>query len=81
MILLSLHKFSKIIELAELIYGASEYEITNKPEIFLEKMSNYLEDFQMTRRCSVNRLREYINELSEPEKADVIVLMCNRSGG
>ena len=46
MILLSLHKISKTIEIAELIYGASEYEITKKPEIFLDKMSNYLEDFQ-----------------------------------
>ena len=38
-------------------------------------MSNYLEDFNITKRCSVNILHQYIDEFSEQEKAEVIVLI------
>jgi hypothetical protein len=75
MILLSINKIYKIIEIAELIYAARGYEITSKPETFLDKLSYYLEDFNITGRCSLNVLQKYIEELSEEEKIEVIALI------
>ncbi|MHC5764588.1 DUF3775 domain-containing protein [Nostoc sp.] len=39
-------------------------------------MSNYLEDFHIIERYSINILHKYIDEFSEEEKAEVIALMC-----
>ncbi|MEH2433912.1 MAG: DUF3775 domain-containing protein [Nostoc sp.] len=75
MSLLSINKIYKIIEMAELIYGKRGSERTNKPETFIDKLSYYLEDFNITGRYSVSVLQEYIDELSEEEKAEVIALM------
>ncbi|MEH1874751.1 DUF3775 domain-containing protein [Nostoc sp.] len=75
MSLLSINKTYKIIEMAELIYGKIGSERTNQSETFLDKLSYYLEDFNITGRCSVNVLHKYIDELSEEEKAEVIALI------
>ncbi|MCF2146916.1 DUF3775 domain-containing protein [Desmonostoc muscorum LEGE 12446] len=75
MILLSINKISKVIETAELIYGTRGTAIVNRPETFIDKLSNYLEDFNMTGRCSVNILHKYIDELSQEQKAEIIALM------
>jgi hypothetical protein len=75
MILLSINKIHKIIEMAELIYAARKYEITKQPETFIDKLSYYLEDVNFTERCSLNVLQKYINEFSEEEKAEVIALI------
>ncbi|AVH69101.1 DUF3775 domain-containing protein [Nostoc sp. 'Lobaria pulmonaria (5183) cyanobiont'] len=72
---LSINKIYEIIALAELIYGKMESGRTNKPETFIDKLSNYLEDFNITGRYSVNVLQKYIHEFSEEEKAEVIALM------
>ena len=75
MILLSIHKIHKVIEMAELIYGSRGSRRTNQPETFIDKLSYYLEDSNITGRCSVNILKKYIDEFSEEEKAQVIALM------
>jgi hypothetical protein len=75
MSLLSINKIYKLIETAELVYGSMVSRMKNQPETFLDKLSNYLEDFSITGRCSVNVLQKYIQELSEEEKAEVIALM------
>jgi hypothetical protein len=64
-----------IIEISELVYGSMEPERTNKLETFVDKLSNYLEDFKITGRYSLNILHKYIDEFSEEEKAEVIALM------
>jgi hypothetical protein len=61
--------------MAELIDGERGYGIIKQPETFLDKLSNYLEDFNITGRCSVNILHKYIDEFSEQEKAEVIAIM------
>ncbi|MEH1955132.1 DUF3775 domain-containing protein [Nostoc sp.] len=38
-------------------------------------MSNYLEDFKIAERYSVNILHKYINKFSQEEKAQLIALM------
>ncbi|MCW5316199.1 DUF3775 domain-containing protein [Nostoc sp. KVJ3] len=73
--LLVINKIYKIIETAELIYFPLGDKKTNQSETFVDKLSNYLEDFQITGRCSVNILQKYINEFSQEEKAEVIALM------
>ncbi|MEH1943655.1 MAG: DUF3775 domain-containing protein [Nostoc sp.] len=75
MSLLSVNKIYKIIEMAELIYGKMGSERINKSETFIDKLSDYLEDFNITGRCSVNVLHKYIDELSEEEKTEVIALI------
>ncbi|MEH2326192.1 MAG: DUF3775 domain-containing protein [Nostoc sp.] len=75
MSLLSINKIYKIIEMAELIYGKIGSERINKSETFIDKLSYYLEDFNITGRCSVNVLHKYIDELSQEEKAEVIALI------
>jgi hypothetical protein len=75
MSLSSIKKIYKIIEMAELIYGERGYGIIKQPETFLGKLSNYLEDFNISGRCSVNILHKYIDEFSEQEKAEVIAIM------
>lgn len=71
MSLLSINKIYKVIETAELVYGSMISRMRNQPETFLDKLSNYLEDFNITGKCSVNVLQKYIQELSEEEKAEV----------
>lgn len=75
MSLLSINKIYNVIKIAELVYGSIEDDITNQPETFIDKLSNYLEDFNIPTRYSVNILHEYINEFSDEEKAEVIALM------
>jgi Protein of unknown function (DUF3775) len=75
MILLSINKIYKIIEMAELIYAVRGYGITKQPETFIDKLSYYLEEFNLTGRCSLNVLHKYIEEFSEEEKAEVIALI------
>jgi Cdc6-like AAA superfamily ATPase len=75
MSLLSIHKIYKVIEMAELIYGSRGSGRTKQPETFIDKLSYYLEDFNITKRCSINVLKKYIDELSKEEKAEVIALM------
>jgi hypothetical protein len=72
---LSLEKIYKIIEIAELIYPAKGYGITKQPETFIDKLSYYLEDFNIPGRYSVNILHKYIDGFSDQEKAEVITLM------
>ncbi|MEH2442444.1 DUF3775 domain-containing protein [Nostoc sp.] len=72
---LSIKKIRNVIEIAELVYGKMESGITNKPEMFIDKLSNYLEDFNVTGRSSVNILHKYIDEFSQEEKAELIALM------
>ncbi|MEH2235529.1 hypothetical protein [Nostoc sp.] len=76
MSLLAINKIYKIIEMAELIYKSMASERTKQPETFIDKLSYYLEDLNITGRCSVNILHKYIDEFSEDEKAEVIALMC-----
>jgi hypothetical protein len=75
MSLLSINKIYKIIEMSELIYGTMGYGRTNQPETFIDKLSYYLEDLNITGRCSINMLQKYIHEFSEEEKVEVIALM------
>jgi hypothetical protein len=72
---LSINKVHKVIDLAELIYCSKENKRVNISETFVDKLSNYLEDFKMTGRTSLNVLRKYIDEFSEEEKAEMIALM------
>ncbi|QLE52694.1 hypothetical protein FD724_32475 (plasmid) [Nostoc sp. C057] len=69
-------KVYKIIELAELIYCPKSSDIlfgkVNIPETFLDKLSNYLEDFEMTGRTSIRVLHKYIDDFSLEEKGQVI---------
>ncbi|WP_207794490.1 DUF3775 domain-containing protein, partial [Nostoc sp. UIC 10630] len=65
----------KIIDMAELIYGTMGSGRTNQPETFIDKLSYYLEDLNITGRCSINMLQKYIHEFSEEEKVEVIALM------
>ncbi|WP_189525078.1 hypothetical protein [Nostoc sp. 'Peltigera membranacea cyanobiont' 232] len=71
-------KVYKIIELAELIYCPKSSDIlfgrVNIPETFLDKLSNYLEDFEMTGRTSVRVLHKYVDDFSSEEKGQVIAL-------
>jgi hypothetical protein len=73
--LLSIKKIYKVIETAELIYFPRVTGRTNQPKTFIDKLSDYLEDFQITGRYSVNILQKYINELSHEEKTEIIALM------
>ncbi|MHC5857453.1 DUF3775 domain-containing protein [Nostoc sp.] len=75
MSLLSIKKIYNVIKIAELVYGSIEDEIKKQPETFIDKLSNYLQDFNIPARYSVSILHEYINEFSEEEKAEVIALM------
>jgi hypothetical protein len=75
MSVLSIKKIYKVIETAELVYGSMVSSMKSQPETFLDKLSNYLEDFSITGRYSVNVLQKYIQELSEEEKVEVIALM------
>lgn len=77
MSLFSTEKIAKIIEIAESIYSSRGSGRIDPPETetFIDKLSNYLEDFNITGRCSVNLLHKYIDELSKEEKAEVIALM------
>ncbi|WP_341527653.1 DUF3775 domain-containing protein [Nostoc sp. UHCC 0302] len=75
MSLLSLNKIYKVIEISEIIYSSTESGKTKELETFMDKLSNYLEDFNNPGRCSVNILYKYVDEFSEEEKAEVIALM------
>ncbi|QLE41707.1 DUF3775 domain-containing protein [Nostoc sp. C052] len=75
MSLLSINKIYNVIKIAELVYGSIEDEIKKQPETFVDKLSNYLQDFNITGRYSLSILHKYINEFSEEEKAEVIALM------
>lgn len=72
MSLLSIKKIHDVIKIAELIHGS---ERRHRPETFVDKLSNYLEDFNMTGGCSLNILYKYIDEFSQEEKAEVIALI------
>ncbi|MEH1863811.1 MAG: DUF3775 domain-containing protein [Nostoc sp.] len=75
MILLSINKIYKVIEIAELVYTSRKHGMTKNSESFIYKMSNYLEDFNITGRCSVKILHKYIDEFSEEEKVELIALI------
>lgn len=75
MSLLSIQKIYKIIQMAELIYGGMISGKINQPLTFIDKLSYYLEDLNITETFSVNGLQKYIHELSQEEKAEVIALM------
>ncbi|MEH2054713.1 MAG: DUF3775 domain-containing protein [Nostoc sp.] len=70
--LLSINKIYNVIKIAELVYGS---ERTHRSETFVDKLSDYLADFNMTGGCSVNILYKYIDEFSQEEKAEVIALI------
>ncbi|MBN3882823.1 MAG: DUF3775 domain-containing protein [Nostoc sp. JL34] len=72
---LSINKIDNVIEIAELVYGSTGSGIKKQPEIFIEQLSNYLEDFKIAERYSVNILHKYINKFSQEEKAELIALM------
>ncbi len=72
---LSINKVHKVIDLAELIYCSKETRRVNISETFVDKLSNYLEDFNITGRTSLNVLRKYIDDFSEQEKAEVIAII------
>ncbi|WP_193199236.1 DUF3775 domain-containing protein [Nostoc sp. MG11] len=72
---LSINKVHKVIDLAELVYCSMEIRRVNISETFVDKLSNYLEDFKMTGRTSLNVLRKYIDEFSEEEKAELIAII------
>ncbi|MHC5747149.1 MAG: DUF3775 domain-containing protein [Nostoc sp.] len=72
---LSINKIYNVIKIAELVYGSIESERTKQSETFIDKLSNYLEDFHIIERYSINILHKYIDEFSEEEKAKVIALM------
>lgn len=72
---LSINKIYNVIKIAELVYGSIESERTKQSETFIDKFSNYLEDFHIIERYSINILHKYIDEFSEEEKAEVIALM------
>ncbi|MEH2271214.1 MAG: DUF3775 domain-containing protein [Nostoc sp.] len=72
---LSINKIDNVIKIAELVYGSTGSGIKNQPEIFVEQLSNYLEDFKMPERYSVNILHKYINKFSQEEKAELIALI------
>jgi Protein of unknown function (DUF3775) len=72
---LSINKIYKIIEMAELIYGIRGHERKNQPETFIDKLSYYLEDYNITGRCTVNFLQKYIEEFSQKEKVELIALI------
>ncbi|MHC5749181.1 DUF3775 domain-containing protein [Nostoc sp.] len=72
---LSINKIYNVIKIAELVYGSIESERTKQSETFIDKLSNYLEDFHIIERYSINILHKYIDEFSEEEKAEVIALM------
>ncbi|MFW9259238.1 DUF3775 domain-containing protein [Nostoc sp. CALU 546] len=76
---LLISKVYEIIELAELIYCPKSSDIlfgrVNIPETFLDKLSNYLEDFEMTGRTSIRVLHKYVDDFSSDEKGQVIALI------
>ncbi|MBN3876154.1 DUF3775 domain-containing protein [Nostoc sp. JL23] len=72
---LLINKIYNVIKIAELVYGSIESERTKQSETFIDKLSNYLEDFHIIERYSINILHKYIDEFSEEEKAEVIALM------
>jgi hypothetical protein len=76
---LLISKVYKLIELAELIYSPKSSDIlfgrVNIPETFLDNLSNYLEDFEMTGRTSVRVLHKYVDDFSSDEKGQVIALI------
>ncbi|MEH2193386.1 MAG: DUF3775 domain-containing protein [Nostoc sp.] len=72
---LSINKIDNVIEIAELVYGTMESGRKNQPETFIDKLSNYLEDFSITEIYSVKTLHKYIEEFSQEEKAELIALM------
>ncbi|MFS0519702.1 hypothetical protein ACEYW6_34090 [Nostoc sp. UIC 10607] len=69
---LLISKVYKIIELAELIYCPKSSDTllgrVNIPKTFLDKLSNYLEDFEMIGRTSVRVLHKYVDDFS-PKKS------------
>ncbi|MBD2344748.1 DUF3775 domain-containing protein [Anabaena subtropica] len=73
--LLPIYKIYKIIETTELIYKERGSGRTNQSETFIDKLSNYLEDFNITGKYSINILHQYINEFSQDEKIELIALM------
>ncbi|BAB76629.1 DUF3775 domain-containing protein [Anabaena sp. FACHB-709] len=76
---LLLNKVNKIIELTELIYYSKQSDQpsgeVNIPETFIDKLSNYLEEFETTGRTSARVLHKYIDGFSPEEKGQVIALI------
>ncbi|BAY18004.1 hypothetical protein NIES21_38470 [Anabaenopsis circularis NIES-21] len=75
MILLSINKIDKLLEIVELIHGSRGSGRIKPVETFLDKLSNYLDDFHLTGEYSLIILHKYIEEFSEEEKAELIALM------
>ncbi|BBD57835.1 hypothetical protein NIES2109_06030 [Nostoc sp. HK-01] len=65
MIFLPINKIDKLLEIAELIHGSRGSGRIKPVETFLDKLSNYLDDFHITGKCSLIILHKYIEEFSE----------------
>ncbi|MBE9205024.1 DUF3775 domain-containing protein [Nostoc sp. LEGE 06077] len=75
MMLLSIKKIENFLEIAELIHGSRGSGRIKPVETFLDKLSNYLDDFHLTGKYSLLILHKYIEEFSQEEKAELIALM------